>query len=73
MVTTLWLELGRLREAGGGLEAAEGDAGDKGRYEESEAFEAVDDVSVVLPRALPRALPIAAGGRAKWVVSKGPG
>lgn len=67
-MTTVWLELGRLRDAGGGLEAAEGEAGDKGRYEESEAFEAVDEVSAVLPRALP----IAAGGRANWVVSKGP-
>jgi hypothetical protein len=47
---------------------AEGDAGDKGRNEESEAFEAVDEASAVLPRAVP----MAAGGREKCVVSKGP-
>jgi hypothetical protein len=67
-VTTLWLELGRFRDGGGGLEVAEGDAGDKGRYEESEAFEAVDEASAVLARALP----MAAGGRENCVVSKGP-
>jgi hypothetical protein len=53
--------LARFRDAGAGFVVATGDAGDGGRYEESDAVDAADEMSVaILPRPL-----MAAGGRAK--------
>lgn len=66
MVMTLpCVVLDRFREAGA-LVVATGDAGDGGRYEESDAFEAADETSVVM---LPRLLAMAAGGKAKLASS----
>lgn len=56
--------LERFRDAGAVFVVAAGEAGDRGRYEESEAFEAAEDVSVPV---LPRLPCMAAGGRAKFV------
>lgn len=60
-----------MRAAGAGLVVAAGDGGDKGRYEESEALDADDELSVVVVvvvvrvvMMLPREPPMAAGGKA---------
>ena len=60
MVTTLPVFVfDRFRDTGGGFVVAAGEAGERGRYEESDVFDAADEL------VLPRLAAIAAGGREK--------